>query len=52
MWRKSEKQQCKDKWFEENIKILSKSTALLSNTHPEKVKIALIKERMNENFTA
>ena len=40
------KQQYKDKRFEANIKILVKPNALLSNTHPEKVKIALINERM------
>ena len=39
-------QQLKDKRFAKNIKTLAKPNAPLSNTHPEKVKLALINERI------
>ena len=40
------KQQLKDKRFAKNIKTTAKPNAPLSNTHPEKVKLALINERI------
>ena len=40
------KQQLKDKRFAKNIKTPAKPHTLLSNTHPEKVKLALINERI------
>ena len=40
------KQQLKDKRFAKNIKTPAKPNAPLSNTHPEKVKLGLINERI------
>ena len=40
------KQQYKDKHFEKNIKTPAKPNAPLLNTHPEKVKLALINKTM------
>ena len=40
------KQQLKDKYFAKNIKTPAKPNAPLSNTHPEKVKLGLINERI------
>ena len=40
------KQQLKDKRFAKNIKTPAKPNAPLSNTHPDKVKLALINERI------